>query len=122
MSNTVYAVGAYAEINDRIYVCVTAGTSTNTAVTSLAGATGYVQDGSVVWRAALPKARRGLIVCNTSTNAYLYVNDTGAANVGAYLKPDGGSLGLDGESVPIGAVWVNPTVTNPPPVVTFMEW
>lgn len=105
-TTTVYTAGQEVRSQGRMFLCVAGGTSTNLAGYALTGSDRDVVDNTVTWRPGLTKSRKGLTVVNGSTNAFLYVNDTGVPGAGVRLNPNGGSWMVDLESCPQGNIWI----------------
>jgi len=121
-TNTAYTAGSVVWLANRAFLCVGAGTSTNAVVVALPSAGDDFVDGTVTWRPCLSKARRGLVIVNGSTNAWMFVSDTGVANKGARFNPDGGSFAVTGDDCPSGAVWVNCSSATPVASIYIAEW
>lgn len=122
VTNTVYANGDYVTANTRIFMCLTAGTSTNTGTGP--SAVTDTTDGTVTWRPALMTTRKGLVFVNmaTSSTAYVYLAERAAVtNSGIALGPNGCSVSFSGTECPQSEFYAVYTGGQTGTVTTF-EW
>lgn len=121
-TNTAYTAGQLVQSpNGRNYMCLIAGTSTNSASLAPSGL-GRVTDGTATWVSMMSQPRSYLLVQNTSANTSSKVYVCEHVGSGTNLSSSvtlysGGHVSLSGsDNVPQGKIFVwanvNSTVTT----------
>ncbi len=110
-ASTAYAQGdmVLATTNGMAYMCVVPGTSSNSATAYPVGMNDFSDGTSCVWRVALAKPRKLMVVCNDGTGTVYLTEFQGASGVGkgARLNASGGAMVISapGDDVPQGAIY-----------------
>jgi hypothetical protein len=112
-ADTAYNQGdmVLATTNGVAYMCVVPGTSSNSATAYPVGMSDFQDGASCVWRVALAKPRRLMVICNDGASTVYLTEFKGASGVGKgiRLNASGGSLVIaaPGDDVPQGAIYAS---------------
>ena len=111
-TNTAYAQGdmVSATAAGPIFMCVIPGTSTNVAASRPNGYVDVLDGATCVWRAAMAKPRKMLVIANDGAGT-AYVSDykgTAGLGKGIRLNANGGTVVFcaPGDDVPQGAIYI----------------